>query len=359
MKGLAQAIIEQISAVTDPNTPQFKVTPPGLLQLLLNNPAPLSITNLAGIRAGQDRLIKLRYMKRGVESEISDTPGCDPGNGAVYEETTVTHPLYRKMSLYIELDEMRQYFDDAVNPVSMGGTSIVSELYNRIVVKLNGLLGAIDIALLQQMATRWGVNAATGVATPTAINFNTVNDVNLTDGIVKIIEHAQRNEMEGTLLMVGNGVANTYDIAQRMKIAADSNGYNSARWTGFRWYNDSYSRAAWGENNFGVISPGSASFVDWLAYEKAPYAGSRANSYFFTLPVPFFLNNGELRNLVFDVQIKEIDCPTEIDGVTRQGGYIIYISKSFGLFTTPTDAYQNDDLLAGTNGLLHYVGAIG
>jgi hypothetical protein len=369
MRGVAEAIIRQISDVTGINTPQYKVTLPGLLQLLLNNPAPVSITNLAGILAGHDRDIKLRYLRRGTPSEASDDEGCDAGNTAAYQEITVTHPLYKKISLYISNAELQKYYDDATDTVRLGTTTVMAEMYSRLVTKLNGLIGAIDISLLNAMSTRWGVNAATGLATPTAVSFSTVNNVTLTDGIVKIIDQAAQNEIDGTLLMVGNGAANTFQIASLLQTAANSQGYDASRWAGFKWYNDYYSASAWGANHFGVIAQGAAGFVDWNKNEGYS-AGSQGNSYFFTLPVPVMLANGTLTNLVFDMQLKAIDCPTEIDGTTRDRGYVLYVGKHFGLFTTPTDAYTptvpesapgaNDgvpgDRLEGSNGLLHYVG---
>jgi hypothetical protein len=370
MKGVAEAMIRQISDVTGVNTPQYKVTPPGLLRLLLNAATPLSVVNLAQIKAGHDRMIKLRYMRRGTPSEATSTRGCDAGGDAAYLETTLSHALYRQMSLYVSNEEMQRYFDDATESVLIGQPApaggIMSELYNRIIVKLNGLIGAIDIALLTEMSTKWGKNAATGAATPTAINFNTTNNVNLTDGIVKLIDQAERNEIMGQLLMVGNGVANTYQIASMLQTAANQNGYDARRWSAFQWFNDLYSSSIWGANHFGVIAQGSAGFVDWQLNEGYS-AGSQGGSYFFTMPVPVLLDGGQLTNLVFDVQLKSLDCATEIEGTVRERGYIIYISKNFGLFTAPTDAYKPDsnpgvpvgdaDRLDGSNGLLHYVAA--
>jgi hypothetical protein len=370
MRGVAEAIIRQISDVTGVNTPQYKVTPPGLLNLLLNNPAPISITNLAQVQAGHDRDIKLRYMRRGIPSEVTDEEGCDAGATAAYLETMVTHPLFRQISLYISNAELRKYYDDATAGIQLGQSTIMSELYNRLVVKINGLIGAIDLALLNAVSTNWGVNAATGSATPVSINFSTINNVKLTDGIVRLIDQAAQNEIVGDLLMVGNGVANTFQIASMLQTSANVDGYQATKWQGFKWYNDPYSASVWGANHFGVIAQGSAGFVTWNKNE-GDFSGSQGNSYFFTLPVPVVLANGELTNLVFDVQLKELDCATTIDGIVRDRGYILYVSKHFGLFTTPVDAYTADvvdnssgtpvvtapgDRLQGTNGLLHYIG---
>jgi hypothetical protein len=284
-------------------------------------------------------------------------------------ETALSHALYRQISLYISNEDMQKYYSDATASVLIGQPApaggIMAELYNRILVKLNGLIGAIDIALLTEMSTKWGKNAATGSSAPVPVSFSTANNVTLTDGIVKLIDQAEQNEVAGQLLMVGNGVANTYQIASALQSVANRDGYDARRWTAFQWFNDMYSAAAWGVNHFGIIAQGSAGFVDWnqnLGYS----AGSQGNSYFFTMPVPVLLDNGQLTNLVFDVQLKSIDCATEIDGVTRERGYIIYIGKNFGLFSTPVDAYKPEstlnagdgDRLDGTNGLLHYVASV-
>jgi hypothetical protein len=369
MRGIAEAIIRQISDVTGINTPQYKVTAPGLLTLLLNNPSPISITNLAQIQEGHDREIKLRYMRRGIPSEVTDEEGCDPGSSASYLETTVTHPLFRQISLYISNQEVEKYYDDSTSSALLGGTPVMAELYNRLLTKLNGLIGAIDIALLDAMSSKWGVNAATGSVSPVSIGFSTINNVKLTDGIVKLIDQAAQNEIAGDLLMVGNGVANAFQIASMLQTAANSDGYQATRWQAYKWYNDFYSVTRWGANHFGVIAQGSAGFVTWNrndGYGK----GSQANSYFFILPVPVILADGTLTNLVFDAQLKSIDCATTIDGTVRDRGYILYVNKHFGLFTAPTDAYTPDvppgpdndppmvpgDRLQGTNGLLHFVG---
>jgi hypothetical protein len=367
MKGVAEAMIRQISDVTGINTPQFKITPPGLLSLLLNNPSPISVTNLAQVQAGHDRDIKLRYMRRGIPAEVTDEEGCDAGSSATYLETTVTHPLFRQISLYISNKELEKYYGEATTGVQLGGVSVMAELYNRLIVKINGLIGSIDLALLNGMSTKWGKNAATGSAAPGTINFSAMNNVKLTDGIVRLIDEAAKNEIVGDLLMVGNGAANTFQIASMLQTAANSDGYQATRWQGFKWYNDPYSATAWGVNHFGVIAQGSAGFVSWNKNEGYS-SGQQANSYFFTLPVPVLLASGELTNLVFDVQLKAIDCAVTIEGETRDRGYILYVSKHFGLFTTPADAYTPDvldaydevavagDRLQGTNGLLHYVG---
>jgi hypothetical protein len=62
-----------------------------------------------------------------------------------------------------------------------------------------------------------------------------------------------------------------------------------------------------------------------------------------------------------DVQMKYIDCPTEItvgegQPQTVNRGWQIILSKEYAMWVQPTDAYQASDPLEGTNGtLLYYI----
>jgi hypothetical protein len=63
--------------------------------------------------------------------------------------------------------------------------------------------------------------------------------------------------------------------------------------------------------------------------------------------------------MTFDIQIKELDCPTELansygDLSTYDRGYAVILSKRYGLFQIPSDAYSTADRLDGVNGALNY-----
>lgn len=355
MKGVAEAVVKQMRNIAGINTPQFKVTPPGFLSLLLNNPAPISIANLADVEKGKDRTIKIRYVQRATPDQTSTEDTCDPGREMQYQETTLTCPHFRKISLYVSNEELEAFHDEATQKVSIGdgGATITNELLGRIMVSVNGLLGAIDKDLLSEMTTKWGKNALTDTNAPTPITLSTKDNVTLNDGIVKLITDAQSNEIYGTLLMTGNGAFNALYVANRFQSGTNGDGYKGSAWNGFKWYNDFYSVKTWEPDHFGVIAAGSAGFVDWQNYVNYK-AGEIAGSKFFTMPVPVMMETGDLSSLIFDVQLKGLDCPVVIDGVTRDRGWAIYISKHFGLFTMPTDVYSTTDRLKGCNGLLHY-----
>jgi hypothetical protein len=63
--------------------------------------------------------------------------------------------------------------------------------------------------------------------------------------------------------------------------------------------------------------------------------------------------------------VKYIDCPDDLSSniasvyinkasISAARGYVLLIKKRYGLFTTPTDAYDGADALAGSNGTLRY-----
>lgn len=128
-----------------------------------------------------------------------------------------------------------------------------------------------------------------------------------------------------------------------------------------RFFFDKDTQSIWGQDTVGLLAPGSVKFIGRNKYLGA-YAGQRGNSFFTTLPLPvqeFGCNLDDcLRDLVFDLQLKYIDCPTEVEinGVptTVNRGWQVIVSKSYGLWVQPTNAYASGDELEGTNGTLKY-----
>jgi hypothetical protein len=170
----------------------------------------------------------------------------------------------------------------------------------------------------------------------------------MNDGVVKLLLDAQTNEIGGQILVVGNGVVSAYNILNSLKKGFDSGGFGAAD---FKVYNDLKSAAAWGANHFGVFAPGNIGFAEYLK-NVGTFAGERGGSLFFTLPVPVQLAGGALTNLIFDAQLKYNDCPDA--GTPR--GYVLILSKNYGLWNLPVDAFAATDRMRGFNGSLHYTG---
>lgn len=350
--GFVQALLTNISLIAGSNDPQTKVTPVGFLKMLLENNAATQINNLDGLRSGQERTIKLRYMQRGLESEVTDIDDCDTPLTAEWQEAEIERPLFSKIGIFISDEQMRQYQEEATQTLAQGtpATPLMRALYETLVVKINGLIQKIDSNLVAAQATAWGVNAAYGTDTAQSIAFGEKATMN--DGFVKLQLDAQANEVSDGLLICGNGKVNAYDIYQKQKLGTSADGIGAL---GLNTYYDPKTTTAWGADHFGAFVKGLVGFVDFNK-NVGSYAGQKGESLFFTLPIPVQLSS-EVSALTFDCQLKYQDCPVyDASGnKVADRGWKLIVSKSYGLFNAPSDMFATGDPLAGFNGSLHYV----
>lgn len=353
--GIVNAFLTNISALAGINDPQLKVSPVGFLRALLENNATTRVTNLAGLQSGQDRTITVRYMNRGLLSQATEIDDCDTPITPAWTSANIGAPYFSKIGMFIADGDLRQYQIEAAQAAAAGTppTPLMLAMYESILAKANALIQHIDDTLVTAQAANFGVNVVTGNNAAQLVNFGT--SMNMTDGIVKLLTDAQANEVNDDLIVVGNGVVTTYDIVNRLKAGVDANGFGRAN---FSVYNDNRTVAGWGANQFGVFARGEVGFVDFNK-NVGNYAGEKGGSYFFTMPIPIELANGELSALVLDAQLKYEDCPIYDDGSKiADRGWKLILSKSYGLYNTPATAFAVGDPLRGVNGSFRYVGAV-
>jgi hypothetical protein len=353
--GFVQALLINVAAIAGINDPQLKVTPTGFLQMLLENGANTQVVNADALRRGAERTMKVRYMQRGLESDVDDTDDCDTPITPAWKEAEIQRSLFSKIGIFIDDDTMRKLQTEAANVTSVGqpATPMFMALYQTMLVKLNGLIQKINTDLLTAQATAWGTNVAYGAATAQTLDFG--GKMTMDNGIVKLILDAQANEIAGNVVIVGNGVVNAFQVLNSMKTGVDAQGYPRAN---FNVYNDFKSSAVWGANHFGVFAQGLSAFVDFNK-NVGTFAGERGGSYFFTIPVPMQLAGGTLSTLVLDAQLKYVDCPVVDTGGVKiaDRGWKLILSKPYGLWNSPNDMFAAGDRMAGFNGSLHYIGA--
>ncbi len=353
--GIVNAFLTNISAVAGINDPQLKVSPVGFLRALLENNATTRVTNLAGLQSGQDRTITVRYMNRGLLSQATEIDDCATPISPAWTSADIGAPYFSKIGMFIADGDLRQYQIEAAEAAAAGTppTPLMLAMYESILAKANALIQHIDDTLVTAQAANFGVNVVTGNNVAQLVNFGT--SMNMTDGIVKLLTDAQANEVNGDLIVVGNGVVTTYDIVNRLKAGVDANGFGRAN---FSVYNDNRTVAGWGANQFGVFARGEVGFVDFNK-NVGNYAGEKGGSYFFTMPIPIELANGELSALVLDAQLKYEDCPIyDNSSKIADRGWKLILSKSYGLYNTPGTAFAVGDPLSGVNGSFRYVGAV-
>ncbi|MDR1221335.1 MAG: hypothetical protein LBL07_00445 [Tannerella sp.] len=365
LTGLAESFVKNIGVLAKGNDPQYKVTPVGFLKYLLENPLRYEISNLKQIQEGHEHELKIRYMQRGTESEVTDRDDCLTNITPAWKTATIARPYFSKIAISIPDSEIRKWDSAASGKSNAGGVDILNALYMTALVKINGLLQKIDANLLLAQNDKWGVNAVTGSNAVQAVNFT--NTPQISDGIVRLLKDYQDNEMAEVPVIVGNGIVSSYNLLQSMKAGIDSGGFGANQT--YKLYNDPKSASVWGANHFGVFAPGFTGFVDFNKY----VGGFRHNgtSVKFTLPVPFELASGELSALTLDAQLKYQDCNVydEDNNLITREGWIFLLSKSYGLFNSPADMFKATvpaipevspaipgDRLQGVNGTFHYVG---
>lgn len=361
--GIAQGLLINAATITGINDPTLKITPAGFLRALMENNAMTSINNLPDLQQGMDRDIAIRYQQRGNESEVTTLDDCDTPLTAEWKETTIGRPMFSKIGIFISDADMRKYEAEATKTleVTANGTQIDSTrqplmlgLYETMLAKINALISHMDSQLVSAQATKWGKNAAYGDSNAHTLTFGTTPT--MTDGIVKLQADMMENEVAGDVIVVGNGGVVLNDIYNRFKTGMDAAGIAA---TPLRAYADSKTATAWGANHFGAFAKGNIGLVDFCKY-KGEFAGERGDSVFFTLPVPTTLANGEYASLEFDCQLKYVDCPVydSENHKIADRGYKLIVSKSYGLFNLPNDAFAANDRLAGVNGAFHYIGEV-
>ena len=358
--GFVQALLLNISVIAGLNDPQLKVSPSGFLQALLENNALTQVVNLDELRgaAGQDPTIKVRYQQRGTEDEVTDRDDCDTNITPEWKEAEIGHPLFSKIGIFISDEQMRKYQSEATATLAAGTPSapLMLALYETILVHTNALIQKIDRNLISAQSTKWGANAAYGLS-KSAQTIRLDEKASMVDGFVKIITDAQANEINDQLIVVGNGLVNAFDIYNRFKTGVDGQGFGKLA---FNTYNDPKTATTWGKNHFGIFAKGNVGFVDFNK-NVGSYAGEKGGSIFFTLPIPAVLANGELTTLKLDAQLKYRDC-TVYDGQGKKvadRGWLLILSKSYGLFNLPDNAFREGDPLYGVNGSLHYIATYG
>lgn len=367
--GFCPYILGQLRDIAQCNTPSVKVTPAGYLQMLLENKPSMQLLQLdAG--NGHIRDLRYKYKKRIVPSQTSTEDSCAVNYIPAWLEAQLATTNFRQISHFIDDETMARYCEDASRPRNIGdpGTPIMEEVLRDIINAANGLVGGIDGDLLTLQAVKFGTNVVTGSNAAQSVNIpKDATQYDLSSGITKILADAQENEFCGQINIVGSGIMNNFAI-QQLVSCCNAAGVDMSRFSGFRWYHDLYAKAAWGTNQVGVFSEGSVGLIDIVRY-RGFRAGQKGTSYFFTLPLPIECPNcnGGYDALVLDAQLKYFDCPqdieTDCDGtVPINRGWQLILSKTFGLFNIPTDAYQNEaiygdcgtDRLSGNNGTLRY-----
>ncbi len=361
--GYCPALLKHIDEVAEGNSPTRKMHVAGFLATLFCcQNSTVSPINDGNTDDGHTRPLTVKYRQRPTATHVQDEDDCDVNRIPAYAEWTLPTLSHKQTSFFLNDATIQQYCADASVQRSVGAppTRVMQEHWDLIIEHANILLKEINKDLVADMATSFGLNTTTGYSTGKYINIDRTGGNILDDGIVELLRDLQENEICAEPCFVGGGLWAAWNTAK------DTFGLNNAGMDlsniGLpKFFFDKDTQSIWGENSAALISPGSVKFIGRNAYTGA-FAGQKGTSFFTTLPLPvneFGCNDDScLQDLVFDLQLKYIDCPTTItvngQNTTVNRGWQVIISKKYALWVQPTSAYAAGDELAGTNGTLKY-----
>lgn len=356
--GFCPALLTHLADYAGPNYPGNKVTMPGLTQYLYNQP------NRPQVGAnGHRQSVNVKYMVRGVESQVSTSAGCTVDAVPVYKETTVPISLFVQTGVWFGDDTIRQYCEDMSNTVAVGqpATQMMNAVVDGVFHRMNALYAKMESLLMAKAALNLGKHAATGTTSAVTVNIKqdgTVND--LGTGLTKLLNDADANEFCGDPSFVyGKGsLMAAYDLQMRRNaIGMADGGVNQAALAGYTGYSSAAVTAGLGNaQNMLSIPEGSIHLVENLR-NVGSFAGTRGTSTFGTLVDPRNQCWGNLP-IQWDFQAKYIDCAEDVSSaigngyinsssITSDRGTLIIISKHFDLFVTPNDAFDGPDRIQG------------
>jgi hypothetical protein len=362
--GFAPALLQHITAVGGTN-PSKRLAVLGMLAAVLsvqNGGAKIS----QHFEAGHQRDLLIKYRKRVLTTAVANTPGgCAVGNTPAYDELTMPALDYREYSLFVPDSLIRQYEQDASRMVAVPGsqpTSAMAEVYDMLMDGASAVLRSMNTALVTTLSTNFGQNVTTGLNTARALSFS-LGTTGMNDAMVQLLSDIRENELKDNVTIVGNGALSNYDLIRNIMNGNNTQGLSQSALSNLipKVYYDKDTKSILGANQVAVIEEGAAQLITRNLY-TGNFAGKHGTSTFMTMALPVSEFGGKvenLQNLLFDVQIKEIDCPgtMTINGVANTAvtkGVLITISKYFKLFTMPTNMYAAGDPLANTNGILRY-----
>jgi hypothetical protein len=361
--GYCPALLKTIESIAGENAPSRKLHVAGFLAMTFccQNSGVSPLQDSTG-PDGQQSTLTVSYTQRPVLSQVQDEDDCDINNLPTKSEWGLGPWRHKQYSFFVPDSLIQLYCAEFADSVAVGrpATRVMREQYDRILEGANIVMKAINRDLVTLAGTQFGLNVVTHSTAARTINIAPTPTLDLSAGIVRLLQDFQDNEICGAPCMVGGGLMAAYEKTLAWACCNNA-GLDMSRLGLPTMYFDKDSQDIWGTNQFGAFSPGSVKFISRLKYE-GPYAGQKGTSIFFTMALPvneFGCAPDCLNDLMFDVQMKYIDCPTPstINGsaTTLNRGWQFIISKDYALWVQPQTAYRIDDPLFQTNGVLRYV----
>jgi hypothetical protein len=296
--------------------------------------------------------VKLRYYPPSIDTTESSFTCNNPSTPA-YIDTTFALTLQSWIKpIAISRDYMRLLCGEATtaNNSWLQGVPVplsirMNEVRNMIMSRMRDLFRTMNTNIRAKILASFGNNAVTGNATSISIPLFKADGTLRADGWAKAMVDYMTNEFTGQPLVLGGSLPNQYALSANNWASLSASGidYEKLKETNpIKMYHDSGVDTVFGTGQMAVIAPGQIKFVQERK-NVGVFAGKHANSYYGTFALP------EMPEIVFDVQIQEIDCDTP------SGSYKIMIGTKYDLFVMPS-VFPEGDIKEGVNGVFRYTG---
>lgn len=361
--GFCPYLLTHINEIAKSSNPMYKVRPTGFLGMLLTDNSPNSIKVDAG--NGHQKTVNIKYKKRFRRADTDTSRSCDQVLRPAWVETTASLNKFRQLAIQIDDETIAQYCEDASKMIKNGtpATDFMNEFYeSEILQGANALLDAVNFDVVNIQKSAFGKEIVSGnatAATPVTVNFNDDATSNsFAEGIGKILTDFKLNEGSGKPIIVGAGHFLSYQMQQSYK-GLNNVGIDTKIATPlYDFFLDKGAADEWGSNDIGVFEKDSVQLIQYNR-NRGFKAGQKGNSVFGIIPIPMMTERGVVP-VLFDYQFKYYDCPQTLtdaysgDSISVDRGWQLIVSKDFGLFNIPTDAYQTGDPLYQNNGTYRY-----
>ena len=332
--------VEKLIDLTDVqcngHSPMLNRTPVGYVESLispLNKQGCIQIPVQDGEKRKQ---VRIKYTPRSVTSQVRTTPSdeCIPDDYPDMCETTFDVTEYVEKGFGIKEREVAK--------ICEGNDEW---LQRSLLIQFDALARTINENLLTQQSLNFGINVATGNNLVKSVNVITAaNGQPLPIGIQEVdIDFRLRNQMSGNPIVVGAG--NFYKYNNTLKVGCcNTSGVDMLalmNQLGYAFFMDASLENILNANEFIVYEPTKIQFVP---YNENVGDNMRVVSNLFSHSTITDPRTG----IVYDLDVRYDDCKKE---------WFVKMYLNYGIFFTPSDAFQFADPLFQVNGSLYYEAA--
>jgi hypothetical protein len=358
------ALMDIADIMDNKAAPPLKIDHLGLLSFLAGNERKLILNQ--GETGEQLQQKQIKFKTRWTKYNTTTTDSCTVTNNQQYIEAPVNLSNSRYLAVCLDDRTVQQYEMDAAATYNMGKppTAIMGEMRKEIMMMAQGVLDGVNSDLWPLLTPNIGVNRSTG-NTIDNLNFTfTATNFNVNDGYPALYRQLKDNlfSSSSSYNIVGSGIFENIQGATPL-LGLALNGVNTGAGNSkIKFHYDQDAPSLLGNNRILCIDDGAVQLVEFLRFTGV-YGGIKPGaSIFGTMVLPLQVSVSDIRDVYFDWQLRYSDCPTTFTdsyygtSIALNRGYNLIISKQFGMFTIPPNAYSlhPGDPMAGNRGTVQY-----